>query len=254
MSCAPHTATLTGHHLLTVGPHPDPHPNLANSLSAICRHVDDIVGKPATWSAMVRAIRTAATSGRPAAKSRVTDQSSAMALEPQLHFKVQNVQLHGVQVPWQLVLALTAGVRAELRSAARQAAEVPASHVRCARVHHCQTDRTPFSSRLTSPTRWLARHQPPPTAAAGVQGQVFKLGITACRENAGHKTRHTAAQQNLQLCRDAGAAACSGGGPGSMAAQLLADTAERQALMQVLVVVWCIPLQHVLQRYASLLC
>jgi hypothetical protein len=51
---------------------------------------------------------------------------------------IAHFQLRGVQVPWQLILALTAGVGAELQSAAKQAAELPASHARHACVCHCQ--------------------------------------------------------------------------------------------------------------------
>jgi hypothetical protein len=51
---------------------------------------------------------------------------------------IAHVQLRGVQVPWQLILALTAGVGAELQSAAKQAAQLPASHARHACVFHYQ--------------------------------------------------------------------------------------------------------------------
>jgi hypothetical protein len=58
------------------------------------------------------------------------------------------------------------------------------------------------------------------------------VSIIACRESGGHTVRHTAAQLNEQSCRDGGAAGC--GGDSSPAAQLRADGAERQALMQVM--------------------
>jgi hypothetical protein len=61
------------------------------------------------------------------------------------------------------------------------------------------------------------------------------MGLTAstnaCRESGGHTMRHTAAQPSVQLCREGGAAGC--GGDSDAAAQLRADGAERQALMQV---------------------
>ena len=50
---------------------------------------------------------------------------------------IAHFQLCSLQVPWQLVLALTAGVGPELQSAAKQAAELPASHARHACIGHC---------------------------------------------------------------------------------------------------------------------
>ena len=54
------------------------------------------------------------------------------------------------------------------------------------------------------------------------------VSIIACRESG----EHTAAQPNAQSCRDGGAAGC--GGDSSPAAQLRADGAKRQVLMQVM--------------------
>ena len=63
-----------------------------------------------------------------------------------------------VQVPWPLILALTAGVGPELRSAVEQANTLSVGHARCAHVTHCQTDCTSFGTCLTLSIHCLALH------------------------------------------------------------------------------------------------